>query len=137
MNLTCTSVDIGCVKMLDENRLDEKRQKLILKEASPRLLQLKLHYFVLIAAGSLVFFVLTSISVSLGCILVCRRRLKHVQVHRIQVNLRSFKTFPSRRKRVRSCGLTTRTRTFSPTSPRVVEALPSRTNHLPRLHSGF
>jgi len=50
-----------------------------LEATTPRLLQLKLHYFVLVAAGSLVFFVLTSISLSLGCILICRRRIKHVQ----------------------------------------------------------
>jgi hypothetical protein len=37
---------------------------------------LQLHYFVLVAAGSLVFLVLTSISLSLGILLLCRRRIK-------------------------------------------------------------
>ena len=49
------------------------------EEQPPQLLQLQLHYFVLVAAGSLVFFVLTSISLSLGCILLCRRRIKGLQ----------------------------------------------------------
>ena len=48
-------------------------------EEEPAILQLQLHYFVLVAAGSLVFFVLTSISISLGCILLCRKHIKRTQ----------------------------------------------------------
>ena len=48
--------------LLDEESvkfMDEDKEYLTFKETTPRLLQLKLHYFVLVAAGSLVFFVLT------------------------------------------------------------------------------
>ena len=59
----------------------------------PRLLQLQLHYFVLVAAGSLVLFVLTSISLSLGCILLCRRRIRRRE-EKMQHKLRPEDTYP-------------------------------------------
>ena len=40
------------------------------------LLEIKLHYFVLVAAGSLILFVFASVCFSLSCIVICRRRMK-------------------------------------------------------------
>ena len=58
--LSTVFVDEESVKFMDDLWL--RIQTLTFQETTPRLLQLKLHYFVLVAAGSLVFFVLTRFS---------------------------------------------------------------------------
>merc|ERR1711892_295609 len=45
----------------------------------PRVLDLKLEYFVLVAVGALLLSVITIVSIALACIMICKRRLKQNQ----------------------------------------------------------
>ena len=45
----------------------------------PRILELKLEYFVFVAVGALFIFIITVFSIALVFILLCRRKLKQSQ----------------------------------------------------------